>query len=130
MLTNLGYIDGKCYHDHTIHTDPMGYDIRNLDMSSEMSSDVSEKQCVLSVFFLMNVQVINQEISKNMFMILCIYIYIRTYVYIYIYTLIYVYKRNKDEMKLRRGAKSTCLAFVECTCLTLVVETLTSACFQ
>ena len=24
MLTKLGYIDGKCYHDHSIHTDPMG----------------------------------------------------------------------------------------------------------
>ena len=25
MLTKLWYIDGKCYHDHDIHTDPMGY---------------------------------------------------------------------------------------------------------
>ena len=24
-LTKLGYIDGKCHHDHSIHTDPMGY---------------------------------------------------------------------------------------------------------
>ena len=27
MLAKLGYIDGKCYHDHGIHTDPMGYGI-------------------------------------------------------------------------------------------------------
>ena len=24
ILTRLGYIHGKCYHDHSIHTDPMG----------------------------------------------------------------------------------------------------------
>ena len=24
MLTKLGYSDGNCHHDHSIHTNPMG----------------------------------------------------------------------------------------------------------